>query len=168
VDSLARARTLTVLERLDASHKTNVVQFLFEAKLISRFSTVVEGQTVERERVVWLEGANLRGVILYMRPLVDTDLRGADLSGANLSKAYLKGTNLSGATLRGANLSKAFLTEVDLTGADLSGADLSGAMEWTEEQLSRAKSLKGATMPKGQKYEEWLKSKERGETGKNE
>jgi hypothetical protein len=37
----------------------------------------------------------------------------------------------------------------------------------TEEQLEAAKSLKGATMPNGQEYEDWLKSKGRGEDGKN-
>jgi hypothetical protein len=40
------------------------------------------------------------------------------------------------------------LREVDLTDAYVS-----------EEQLRSAKSLEGATMPNGQKYEDWLKSK---------
>jgi hypothetical protein len=34
-----------------------------------------------------------------------------------------------------------------------------------EELNQQAKSLKGATMPDGQKYEDWLKSKDRGEDG---
>jgi hypothetical protein len=33
-------------------------------------------------------------------------------------------------------------------------------MSWTEEQLNVAKFLKGAKMPNGQKYDEWLKSRE--------
>src|SRR5215210_3174082 len=36
VRTLARVRTLTVLERLDPSRKTAVVQFLVEAKLVQR------------------------------------------------------------------------------------------------------------------------------------
>jgi uncharacterized protein YjbI with pentapeptide repeats len=52
---------------------------------------------------------------------------------------------LSEADLSGANLSGA-----DLSGADLSGADLSGAQGVTEEELEeQAKTLEGATMPKG-------------------
>ena len=47
----------------------------------------------------------------------------------------------------------------DLSNADLSGANLKGA-NVTEERLAKCKSLEGATMPNGQKYEEWLKSKE--------
>jgi hypothetical protein len=38
----------------------------------------------------------------------------------------------------------------------------------TVEQLQQADTLEGATMPNGQKYEEWLKDREiRGEDGKN-
>jgi hypothetical protein len=38
----------------------------------------------------------------------------------------------------------------------------------SEEQLMACQSLKGATMPNGQKYEEWLKGKEGcGEDGEN-
>jgi uncharacterized protein YjbI with pentapeptide repeats len=54
----------------------------------------------------------------------------------------------------------------DLTDADLAGAILAGASV-TKERLAQAKSLKGATMPNGQKYEDWLKSKGRREDGEN-
>ncbi len=43
--------------------------------------------------------------------------------------------------------------------ADLSGANLKNATI-TEEQLAVCESLDGATMPNGQKYEEWLKDRE--------
>jgi uncharacterized protein YjbI with pentapeptide repeats len=71
--------------------------------------------------------------------LADADLIGAVLSGAHLKGAPLPWTNMSGAYLNG---------------ADLSEADLSGATGWTEKQLTAAESLKGATMPNGQKYED--------------
>jgi uncharacterized protein YjbI with pentapeptide repeats len=77
-----------------------------------------------------------------------TNLTDADLSNAGLQDADLSSADLSGA---------------DLTDANLTDADLSEAKGWTMEQLSAAKSLKGATMPNGQKYEEWLKSKGKGE-----
>jgi hypothetical protein len=51
----------------------------------------------------------------------------------------------------------------------ISGADLSNAIGVTNEQLEeQAWSLEGATMPGGQKYEDWLKSKGHGEDGENE
>jgi hypothetical protein len=43
---LARARTLTVLERLDAEHKNSVVKFLWESSLVQ----VEEGRTHYRSR----------------------------------------------------------------------------------------------------------------------
>jgi uncharacterized protein YjbI with pentapeptide repeats len=105
--------------------------------------------------VVSLQDADLHGT-----SLTADDLHGATLSLADLHGAILLGTDLSGADLFGADLSDAFLFD-----ADLSDADLIEAHGWTEDQLSEAKSLKGATMPNEQKYEDWLKDKE---GGKNE
>jgi uncharacterized protein YjbI with pentapeptide repeats len=176
LSSIARARTLTVLTRLDGYRKARVVQFLHESGLIAK-----------KRPIVAMRGADLSGAKLRLAklsgadPLVDlieavlfgaalegsdmsVDLSRADLSGADLFEADLRGTDLngaklSGATLRGAKLRLADLRWADLRLADLSGADLSGATGWTEEQFDGAKSLKGATMPNGQKYEDWLKSK---------
>jgi hypothetical protein len=87
--------------------------------------------------------------------LRDADLREADLGGADLRRAVLSFARLSAANLRLADLSGA-----DLREADLREADLSSVMGWTEKQLTAARSLEGATMPNGQKYEVWLKHKE--------
>jgi uncharacterized protein YjbI with pentapeptide repeats len=214
VRTLARARTLTVLARMDPSRRYDVMQFLVEAELVQE----VEG----RGPIIGLGGAQLRDVEL------ETDLHGADLSEAELSGAYLEWTKLSGANLRSASLNNvapfglgktdlvyaklidadlsyadlsyadlryARLIDADLSGADLSdvdldaanlrgailseadlsdaelsyadlsdanlsGANLRGAEIITNEKLEQqAASLKGATMPNGQKHGEWLKSK---------
>jgi uncharacterized protein YjbI with pentapeptide repeats len=136
-----------------------------------------------------LNGAHLENADLSEAKLNGVDLGGADLSGADMSNAKLKGANLANADLQrkeerrlnGANLSGADLTEANLSGADLSGANLTNAYELikegskredtrrvTNEQLEaqQPKSLASATMPDGQKYEDWLKSKGRGEDGK--
>jgi hypothetical protein len=142
---LARARTLTVLERLDPNRRTVVLEFLREAKLVRRVD--------DRDPVI----------LLYV----------ANLAGANLMAADLRGAALRVADLRGANLTGAILVEADLVGADLSDADLgyanlSDATGWTEEQLTKAYSLQRATMPNGQKYGDWLKDREgHGEDGEN-
>jgi hypothetical protein len=109
VRTLARARTLTVLAKLDGERKGSIVQFLNEATLIQKEA-----------------GANEEHV--PTQPVIS-----------------LSGTNPMGTNLRG---------------ADLMGADLRWADGWTEDQLraaGSAGSLKGTTMPNGQKYEEWLK-----------
>jgi uncharacterized protein YjbI with pentapeptide repeats len=253
---LARARTLTMLPRLDGVRKGSVVQFLYETDLINRHAPVIllDGSDLNGANLsdstllgVNLSLANLRKADLNNAFLVEADLRGAQLQGANVRSSDLYGADLSlftrtqetatlrsdkflytdlsnadltGASLEGANLSQAFLNEANLyqarlseanlyqarlgeanlSGADLSGADLTGAdlrvwsttgwptnlrgaKGWTEEQLSAAMSLSGATMPDGQSlrddyyidgnpegrptFEEWLKSKDSEEDGEN-
>jgi len=134
----------------------------------------------------YLDGANLtratmRGINLSGADLMDTkmmevlmrdsnlseallnmaDLSGAHLVRADLSGAYLTGTNLMDANLIDANLGEAFLIGADLSGTVLSGAVLVEAKGITNEELEQqARSLEGATLPNGQKYEDWLKDKE--------
>jgi uncharacterized protein YjbI with pentapeptide repeats len=94
---------------------------------------------------------------------------GANLSGANLSGANLSGADVNGlpegsgkgADLSDAELSDAELSDADLSDAKFSDADLRGARGVTNEELEQqAASLEGATMPNGQKYEDWIKDKE--------
>ena len=60
-----------------------------------------------------------------------------------------------------ANLRGADLRDADLRDADLRTADLTAARGVDIEELEQqAFSLEGATMPNGQKYEDWLKDKE--------
>jgi hypothetical protein len=171
--ALARAQTLAVLEGLDPKSKGVVVQFLRESNLIT---LEVPG---EQDKIVALSGANLKEADLSGLNLEKARLAGAFLHRANLSLAHLPhadlgGTRLHGADLTGANLSGASLKNArlqsrldlrleaaNLSDAKLSGANLKGAQGVTEEQLEeQAKTLKGATMPNGQKYEDWLKDKE--------
>jgi uncharacterized protein YjbI with pentapeptide repeats len=125
-----------------------------------------------------LQSADLRSADLQGADLSDASLIGADLSPANvpgfppgllpkedtnltdadLRNAALQDVDLSGAILQNANLTNADLTNANLTDAYLSDADLSEATGWTMEQLTAARSLEGATMPNGQKYEDWIKS----------
>jgi uncharacterized protein YjbI with pentapeptide repeats len=127
-----------------------------------------------------LTDATLQSADLSSASLQGADLSNAALQSADLSPATVPGfpglkiptnltnANLRHATLQSADLSSADLTDADLTDADLTDANLIEARGLTKEQLSAAKSLKGATMPNGQKYEDWLKSKDREEDGKSE
>ena len=56
---------------------------------------------------------------------------------------FLIEADLSDIFLSGANLKSTYLSNTNLTGANLFGAEMS------TEQLDKAKSLKGATMPDG-------------------
>ncbi len=104
--TLARARTLTILERLDKDRKRYILQFLYESRLID-----------QEQCIIRLKEANLSEANLSQ-----THLPGANLPWTNLSRA-----DLSNADLHGANLSNANLSNANLSNANLSGADLSGA-----------------------------------------
>jgi hypothetical protein len=93
VRTLARARTQTVLGRLNSRRKGSVVQFLYEADLINKNHPVVSLSDVR------LSGADLSGA-----DLSGADLSDADLIDANLSDTYLNQADLSGANLLGADL----------------------------------------------------------------
>ena len=96
--------------------------------------------------------------------LVEADLEGAILWDANFQEANLREANLFGASLVRANLQGAYLEGVNLQGAELYGANLQVAFlleaKVTGEQLANTLSLRRATMPDGQKYEDWLEDKE--------
>ncbi len=111
--TLARARTLTVLGRLDPKRKRSAVQFLYESSLIDDADPVVD-----------LSNADLRSVDLRLKDLSETDLSEVDLSEAHLSNAHLNGANLTNAILSDADLSDANLTNATLSDANLSGANL--------------------------------------------
>jgi uncharacterized protein YjbI with pentapeptide repeats len=169
---LARARTITILRRLDSERNSDILQFLHEAQLISGTDPDVRldnsnlsGANLSR---VALGGVDLSGVDLSNANLSETDLSNANLSNAYLNKAdmiavnlfeadlkfaILHKANLMYADLTKANLSKALLNSADLSNAYLNGADLSNTKGVTEEQLeAQTKNLKGATMPDGSKH----------------
>jgi uncharacterized protein YjbI with pentapeptide repeats len=132
VRTLARARTLTVLGRLDPSRKADVMEFLMEAELVQG----VEGSGP----IIELGGADLRDANLYYANLDgallrEADLRRANLFNANLSDAELFNASLSDAYLSYANLSDADLSNTDLSGAYLNDANLNGAKGLTKGQL---------------------------------
>lgn len=117
-----------------------------------------------------LSWADLRNANLESG-LRQADLGVAKLDGARLYNANLGGANLINASLIGADLRYANLKYVNeglgdfekenilranLALADLSHCDLTHA-KLDEFQLMGAKALKGAIMPNGIKFEEWLK-----------
>jgi hypothetical protein len=189
---LARAWTTSTLEKLTGENrKRRLLRFLYESHLIDKGRPVVSLararlQETNLEDAILTEaalsGAWLDKAKLGNAKLMGADLSKADLSRANLSKAnlgggkmedslgggkvkvnLLKGADLSSANLTNANLSGACLGSVDVDGTYLPGANLSNATV-DDAQLAQCKTLEGATMPNGQKYEDWLKDKEsRGE-----
>ena len=187
VRTLARAWTLTVLTRLgfDGLRKRSVVQFLYEAKLITKDHIALDlreaylnfaklnGSDFYLTRVN-LHGASLTKATMNATNLVEADLSDTRMFGANLLLANLRRADMSRAVLMSSNtdsipLPRSSATEnysfdspgpknANLRLTDLREVDLTDAYV-SEEQLLSAASLAGATMPNGQKYEDWLKDK---------
>jgi uncharacterized protein YjbI with pentapeptide repeats len=120
--TLARARTATVIQRLDAEGNRNVVRFLSEASL-----TGGDGSSISLLAGTDLRGALLKDVDLSAVDLSDANLEDADLSGAGLSRANLSDSALLSVDLSNANLFEAILKNANLSGANLEGAILRGA-----------------------------------------
>ena len=171
--ALAQARTSTVILRLDGAHNKSVTRFLRDSGLADDLllsGIDLEGADLSEAQLAY---ADLSETQLAHADLSEAELFNADLSETRLAHADLDSTDLDGADLRGADLNGADLGDADLLSADLSTAQV------TQKQLDQAESLQGATMPDGQTlksvdhpegptFEEWLKSKGRGEDGENE
>lgn len=115
VREVARAWTLTALQRVGKNRKGVVLQFLHEACLIYKGEVIID-----------LSGADLRWADLRHTKLNRSDLSGVDLSAADLSNSDLSEADLGGANLSEANLSRANLHETNLNDANLSGATYRG------------------------------------------
>jgi hypothetical protein len=164
VQTLARARTITLLRRLDPRRKRSVLDFLYESRLIKGTPVIMLGSPDLDYGAADLSGADLRGAVLSGADLSGphnganlsgANLRGAELSLANLSRATLREADLQYANLWNANLSHANLSNANLSSANLSGADLRGAMGVTREKLEQeTRTHEGTILPNGQKYED--------------
>jgi hypothetical protein len=189
---LARARTLTILTQLETSaQKRTVLKFLYEAYLIQgdayfnennpyfdaqephpeegvKNAPIISLKDVKLDRTNLIGSHLLLGADLEFARLHDAKMARAVLTNAYLHRARLTNADLTDAALEGVNFTDADLKRADFTGADLDGADFTDAKGVTAQQLHQeAKSLEDATMPNGQKYEDWLKSKGGGEDEEN-
>jgi hypothetical protein len=146
VQLLARARTVTILRRLDSARNRDILQFLREARLVPSNRYDIQEHIVKLDASN-LSEANLKGANLDSFSLQGTDLSGADLRDAYLAWSFLHNAKLNGANLRGANLhgdpdqsgDDADLSDADLSDANLREADLS------YDNLSNA-NLQGANL----------------------
>jgi uncharacterized protein YjbI with pentapeptide repeats len=181
IQTVARARTLTALGRLDPSRKRALMQFITEAGLVQgsiNEKALTSRSTGRKEAfegvpVISLSGADLSGTDLReiggFGGTIGGKVGGPAYYSAGGGSTYLNGADLSSADLSGANLRWASLFNANLRNANLSSVNLSGAEDVTDEQLTSCKSLRGSTMPDGQTlrgpktpkgptFEDWLES----------
>lgn len=154
VRSVASARTLAALSRIDGHHKRLIIQFLYTSELIGYckpsattdqdvFPAYIDLREVDFSSVdvyyIYLAGADFSGVEMqrmngiqanFMQcNFANAQLSGGDLpdvclAGANLSQAVLYGVVLSDGDLRAANFSRAVLDNAHLANANLENANM--------------------------------------------
>jgi uncharacterized protein YjbI with pentapeptide repeats len=147
--NLARARTTTVIRRLDAEGNRDVTRFLSDSGLKDKDLLYFADLPGAKLKGAILPGANLRLAKLNKANLSNAFLLAADLRDANLSCTHViktpdftKGANTicpprSGADLSGAVLLSTKLRSADMRGVDLTDADLNRA-NLSRANLSRA------------------------------
>ena len=185
LSTVARARTLTVLGRLDGGRKRSVLQFLYEADLIKKDRLVVDLEQADlrgaeldsismpninlyRVDLRWanVNYSNLHSANLHLAELGEANLNATDLGGADMRQAYLQGARLTSTSLRSANLRYASLEGAILRSANLENAklqqarlrnaDLTNVQGVTWEELKQqTKHIEDAIKPDGERYEEW-------------
>lgn len=112
VREVARTKTITALRRLDPLRKGFLIQFLYEAQLITGQSPIISlrdadlsdislGSNIKNNRpsvyavpVGESNHCHLRGINWDSADLKDAYLRNADLSNASVVEAYLGGADL--------------------------------------------------------------------------
>jgi hypothetical protein len=172
MQTVARARTLAALGRLDPSRKTVLMQFITEAGLVQGSISTGRKDAFEGVPVISLSGADLSGTNLselgggggytlgsgremyYFGGGGMTDLSGADLRWAFLQYANLDHANLSNADLRHAYLRDANLSVANLEGATLADNKLRDA-NLESATMPDGQILKGGFEPDGPTFEEW-------------
>jgi uncharacterized protein YjbI with pentapeptide repeats len=127
VVAIARARTLTALQRLDGVRQALLVRFLVESGLIPAVSLSIASLPKVNLSGMDLRCARLQYASLPHAYLSYAKLSGANLSDADLSYTLLYRTDLSLTHLDRADLSGAVIVNTNLSGAYLKGANLSGA-----------------------------------------
>ncbi len=142
---ILRARTLTVLSRLDrdGQRKAAIIRFLYEAKLIKGGGPINgEGPIID------LSDADLRGANLSGQFLINANFSWANLSEANLQGANLGAADLTTTKLIDADLREADFANTNFNGARLEGANFRDATNLSQLQLDQAR-LCNTTLPDG-------------------
>jgi uncharacterized protein YjbI with pentapeptide repeats len=117
IRTIARASTLGVLRNINALRKGQIIQFLYETRLITTPDPIID-----------LEGANLQEMALDSADLRKAHLAGTDMHGAHLDHANLSGANLSSCNLIDSRLREADLSQVNAANAFFSGAHMRGTV----------------------------------------
>jgi hypothetical protein len=160
--TLAKARTIALLDRVGPHYKRVVLGFLYQADLITRQDVDVQAKQAKQQasalqvrldqadltqadlHAFYLANASLQNVFLNDAELVGSVLSGSDLSLCVLDNADLSRANLSTLTMPSGYVLRSTLEGSSLKGATLEGTNLQGAI--LEDAILEDAKLKGADL----------------------
>ena len=158
--------TIFIIDTLYSRRSDDERKQILIKQLGSKNNAVATEALKELDARGWLSDGTLEGAFLLLANLDGNSLTGADLRRVSLSSASLRNTtwfetDLEGAFLDNADLREASLSihavgphyaEAYMKGVSLFGSDLRKARV-RPEQLAQARSLWGALMPNGSRYD---------------
>lgn len=140
---IARTRTIVAIEILNDERKGQVLQFLYESKLINNNIIELLGANFKSSEVsgIVLKDTTIKGVYFcdskFIRSYLDRSVFTAcDFTNSDFSDSSMQNTNLSYTKLINCKLINIDLTTVDFEGADLTNADLTNSII-LESQLKK-------------------------------
>lgn len=162
VRSIARTRTISVINMLDEGRGARILQFLSESELITGEKPIVILRGVTFRNCV-LSGAtlvkrNLVGVTFIDCQFQDANFRDAILTGCIFLRGDLTGARFDGAKLVQAKLNDCNLSEVIFNNADLEQSNLLGSTALDILKLKSAEKTHDLILPNGELYDDEYKS----------
>jgi uncharacterized protein YjbI with pentapeptide repeats len=152
---IARTRINLAFSNLSGSRKGQILQFLFESRLIDQTPQInLNGANLKNAILdgIVLSNAEIRGVYFNNATITESNLNGAnfissDFTNANLSKSLMQNTNLSYTNLTNGKMNNMNLTSVNFEGANLTNANLNGSII-RQEQLDQIFKKNGIKISK--------------------
>ncbi|SHH92678.1 Pentapeptide repeat-containing protein [Flavobacterium sp. CF108] len=132
---IARTRTIVAIENLNDERKGQVLQFLYESKLIDKDIIELIGANFRTSEVsgIVLKDTIIKGVYFcnskFIRSYLDRSVFTAcDFTNTDFTDSSMQNTDLSYTKLIRCKLVNIDLTTVDFEGADLTDADLTNSV----------------------------------------
>ncbi|CAF3703307.1 unnamed protein product [Rotaria sp. Silwood1] len=160
---VTRALTSTILRQLDVDRKRLVIQFLYDATILRRYTSIFDTHTTsENERnldgvvldqVNFSGGLNLSRIVLRSVSLVNATFSNSNLYASDFSNSILTGVNFSNTKLTRVKFLNVELQKTDFTGASVKNIQLIRAnlsqSTITDEQMNQALFVYNTILPNG-------------------
>ncbi|CAF3750655.1 unnamed protein product [Rotaria sp. Silwood1] len=161
--TVTRALTSTILRQLDLNRKRLVIQFLYDATILRRYTSIFDTHTTNEneknledvilDQVNFSGGLNLSTIVLRSVSLVNATFSNSNLDASDFSNSILTGVNFSNTKLSRVKFNNVELQNVDFTGASVENMQLIRAnlsqSTITNEQISQALFVYNTILPNG-------------------